>query len=146
MEKIVTTRHTDGKRNSRIVFCIPPRFATWQTVRPTIHSAHTSCIKMAAMIRLRSSGRSCGRGGRKTPQRIPIRKTAWRYVRRSRWPAKQRMVCGLASYPASGQMPLALPARTNKLGEFLFLYVIGKLKSFPPFKCTDFVNMPGNYA
>jgi hypothetical protein len=30
-------------------------------------------------------------------------------------------------------------ARTNKPGEFLFLYVGGTLDSFPLFKCTDFV-------
>jgi len=111
--------------------------------RPTSrqsNSAPTRRIEMAAMFSLRSSVRSCGKGGRKTPLRIPVWKTAWRYVRRSWWPAKRRLVsCRLASDPVSGQMPLAPAARTNKLGEFLFLYVGRKLKSFPSFKCKDFV-------
>ena len=62
----------------KFFFCIPhkcsvcPPFVTWQTSSRYSTSAHTcfsmwtSISQMAAMIRLRSSGRSCDRGGRKT--------------------------------------------------------------------------------
>jgi hypothetical protein len=55
---------------------------------------------MAAMIRLRISGRFLGTGGRKTnPQYILIRKKiAWREVRRSWWPGKQRLVWAEKDY------------------------------------------------
>ena len=132
-------RPTDGKRNSAYLIWLYIK-SPLRHGRPTnrqSNSAHTRRIEMAAVISLRSSGRSCGNGGRLlcvSPYEKPhgVMSGDLGGQRSGAWSSAV-----LLPSPASGQMPLALPARTNKLGESL--YVGRNLKSFPPHKYTDFV-------
>ena len=108
---------------------------------------------MAAMIRLRSSGRSCVRGGRKTESLTYLHKKNPRGIklgelggqRSSAWYTAASMDGNGLS--AAGHLPChagrtrtALTRYTkDKLGELLFPFTGRTLQFFPPLKCADFM-------
>jgi len=119
-------------------------------VKPIIHFRPHLISLMAAMIRLRSSGRSCGRGGRKAESLTYRHKKNLCGIkvgelggqRSSVWCAMD--VNGLS---AAGRLPChagrthtAIMRYTkNKFGELLFPSAGCTLQLFPPLKCVDFM-------
>jgi hypothetical protein len=116
-------------------------------VKPIIHSTHSRCSMsrsisgVAAISRLRSSGKTCGRNGRN----IVLNISPWRWLgdlggqRRSAWTPAPFAAIFNRPAPLAATDVTKRPRQVKIIREYLLLYICRMLKYFPLYKCTDFM-------